>query len=145
MELGRPAHIAQAAGALLDRLEPELIAVEGANRAGGGAREQRQPATRAADAEPPERGAGARLLTQGFVGFTPNQYLTAYGFPRLIRQDLRGSGERIAVVETGGFQPSDITTFARCFQLPIPHLTVSRLALRTSCRRWVRRRSISRS
>ena len=30
MELGRPAHVAQAAGALLDRLEPELVAVEGA-------------------------------------------------------------------------------------------------------------------
>ena len=30
MELGRSAHVAQAAGALLDRLEPELVAVEGA-------------------------------------------------------------------------------------------------------------------
>jgi hypothetical protein len=30
MELGRPAHVAQTAGALLDRLEPELVAVEGA-------------------------------------------------------------------------------------------------------------------
>ncbi len=30
MELGRPAHVAQAAGALLDRLKPELVAVEGA-------------------------------------------------------------------------------------------------------------------
>jgi len=30
MELGRPAHVAQAAGALLDRLEPELVAVEAA-------------------------------------------------------------------------------------------------------------------
>ena len=28
MELGWPAHVAQAAGALLDRLEPELVAVE---------------------------------------------------------------------------------------------------------------------
>ncbi len=65
-----------------------------------------------------------RLLSQGFIGFTPNQYLTAYGFPRLIDQDLRGSGERIAVVETGGFQASDIATFARCFQLPRPHLRV---------------------
>ena len=30
MELGTPAHVAQAADALLDRLEPELVAVEGA-------------------------------------------------------------------------------------------------------------------
>jgi hypothetical protein len=32
MELGRPAHVAQAACALLDRLEPELVTVEGAAR-----------------------------------------------------------------------------------------------------------------
>jgi hypothetical protein len=30
MELGRPADVAQAAGALLDRLEPELVAIESA-------------------------------------------------------------------------------------------------------------------
>ncbi len=30
MELGRAAQVAQAAGALLDRLEPKLVAVEGA-------------------------------------------------------------------------------------------------------------------
>ena len=30
MELCRPAHVRQATGALLDRLEPELVAVEGA-------------------------------------------------------------------------------------------------------------------
>jgi hypothetical protein len=30
MELGRPADVAQAAAPLLDRLEPELVAVEGA-------------------------------------------------------------------------------------------------------------------
>ena len=28
MELGRPTHVPQAAGALLDRLEPELVAIE---------------------------------------------------------------------------------------------------------------------
>jgi hypothetical protein len=30
MKLGRSAHVAQAAGAFLDGLEPELVAVEGA-------------------------------------------------------------------------------------------------------------------
>ncbi len=66
----------------------------------------------------------AGRVAAGFAGFTPNQYLTAYGFPRLIRQDLRGTGERIAVVEFGGFRASDVATFARCFGLPAPHLRV---------------------
>ncbi len=65
-----------------------------------------------------------RLAELDLQGFTPNQYLTAYGFPRLIRQDLRGDGERIAVVEFGGFRSSDVATFARCFSLPMPHLKV---------------------
>ncbi len=56
------------------------------------------------------------------AGFTPNQYLTAYGYAGLYSTGLRGQGERVALIEIDGFKPSDIRSFASCFHLDIPRL-----------------------
>jgi kumamolisin len=53
-------------------------------------------------------------------GFTPNQYLTAYGFDPLHNAGLRGGGERLALIEIDGFRARDITTFDRCFGIHTP-------------------------
>jgi subtilase family serine protease len=55
-------------------------------------------------------------------GFTPNQYLTAYGFGPLLAAGVRGQGERVALIEIDGFRSSDIDTFAHCFGLDVPQL-----------------------
>jgi subtilase family serine protease len=55
-------------------------------------------------------------------GFTPNQYLTAYGYDPLHAAGLNGSGERVALIEIDGFQASDVKTFAQCFDLPTPQI-----------------------
>jgi kumamolisin len=53
-------------------------------------------------------------------GFTPNQYLTAYGLGQLQSGGLRGAGERVALIEVDGFRSSDIRTFGRCFGMGVP-------------------------
>jgi subtilase family serine protease len=55
-------------------------------------------------------------------GFTPNQYLTAYGYDPLHAAGLNGSGERVALIEIDGFQASDVQAFAKCFDLPTPQI-----------------------
>lgn len=55
-------------------------------------------------------------------GYTPNQYLTAFGHAALHKQGFEGQGKDIAVIETDGFRRSDIETFAKCFGLPSPNL-----------------------
>ena len=55
-------------------------------------------------------------------GFTPNQYLTAYGFGALQSQGLTGQGERVALIEIDGFKASDVRSFAACFDLPVPQI-----------------------
>ena len=72
---------------------------------------------------------GCRAGT-GTGGFTPNQYLTAYGFDALHAQGDEGQGERVAVVEISGFHHSDITTFASCFGLRVPPLVTHLVGLR---------------
>ncbi|MBN9624329.1 MAG: hypothetical protein J0H06_15515, partial [Actinobacteria bacterium] len=57
-------------------------------------------------------------------GYTPNQYLTAFGHATLHKQGFKGQGKDIAVIETDGFRRSDIETFAKCFGLPAPNLRV---------------------
>jgi kumamolisin len=52
-------------------------------------------------------------------GFTPNEYLTAYGYTAL-PAGTQGQGERVAVIEIDGFKQSDIQTFASCFGLGLP-------------------------
>lgn len=56
------------------------------------------------------------------LGFTPNQYLTAYGHAALHAKGLRGQGMRVAVVEIDGFNPSDVAAFATCFGLKQPKI-----------------------
>jgi subtilase family serine protease len=55
-------------------------------------------------------------------GFTPNQYMTAYGLSPLFSAGVRGQGERVALIEIDGFRNSDIGTFANCFGLDVPRL-----------------------
>ncbi|MGI8572462.1 MAG: S53 family peptidase [Solirubrobacteraceae bacterium] len=57
-------------------------------------------------------------------GFTPNQYLTAYNYGPLHQTGLGGQGERLAVIEIDRFNPSDIRTFARCFGLKVPPISI---------------------
>jgi hypothetical protein len=57
-------------------------------------------------------------------GFTPNQFVKAYGIDSLHAAGLSGRGMRIALIETDGFRRSDIHVFARCFGLPTPAMRV---------------------
>jgi kumamolisin len=56
------------------------------------------------------------------AGFTPDQYLTAYGFDPLHTSGVNGQGERVALIEIDGFKYSDLKAFAQCFRLDIPAL-----------------------
>lgn len=67
--------------------------------------------------------AGCRAA-QVTGGFTPNQYLDAYGYSPLRQAGLAGRGQRVALVEIDGFRYSDLRNFARCFRLRIPRLSV---------------------
>ena len=60
----------------------------------------------------------------GYLGFTPNQYRTAYGFDRLIKHAGTGKRPRIALVEFAQFSRSDVAEFTSCFRLPTPRLNV---------------------
>jgi kumamolisin len=52
--------------------------------------------------------------------FTPNQFLSAYGYDVLHKRGFEGQGQTVALVEEGGFKPSDIATFAKCFGFKPP-------------------------
>ena len=54
------------------------------------------------------------------AGFTPNQYLTAYGLQDLHAAGLEGQGVRVALIEIDGYKYSDLQTFAACFGLGVP-------------------------
>jgi subtilase family serine protease len=58
-------------------------------------------------------------------GFTPNQYLTAYGYDRLHAAGFSGQGQRVALIEVDGFKiinkhATDIDAFAKCFGITHP-------------------------
>jgi subtilase family serine protease len=57
-------------------------------------------------------------------GFTPNEYLGAYGHTALHEEGFKGQGKNIAVVEIDGVKRSDVNTFAECFGLPKPNLQI---------------------
>ncbi len=67
-------------------------------------------------------GAGEVGGDPATAGFTPNQYLAAYGFDQLHGAGFGGQGERVALIEIDGFNDSDIAAFAQCFGLHIPAL-----------------------
>ncbi len=85
-----------------------------------------QPSSRTRTGTPAGCGAGQRAGE--FAGdpttaaFTPNQYLTAYGFDPLHQAGLLGQNQRVALVEIDSVKPSDVRTFARCFGLRLPPL-----------------------
>jgi subtilase family serine protease len=58
----------------------------------------------------------------GIGGFTPNEYLDAYGYNALQAAGTDGQGERVALIEVDGFKKSDVTTFASCFGLHVPKI-----------------------
>lgn len=55
-------------------------------------------------------------------GFTPNEYLDAYGYNTLQSAGTLGQGERVALIEIDGYKASDIDTFATCFGLHVPKI-----------------------
>ncbi|MDQ6816704.1 MAG: S53 family peptidase, partial [Actinomycetota bacterium] len=57
-------------------------------------------------------------------GFTPNQYLTAYGYNPLHSAGLGGQGVRVALIEIDRFKRSDLATFVNCFGLHVPAISV---------------------
>jgi kumamolisin len=63
-------------------------------------------------------------------GFTPSQYLTAYGYDPLHAAGLYGQGERVALIEIDGFKGSDIRQFASCFGLHVPRINGFGVGLR---------------
>jgi kumamolisin len=65
------------------------------------------------------RGCGAGV---GSGGFTPNQYLTAYGLGALHAAGFEGQGLRVALIEIDGFKHSDVLKFAKCFRLKVPRI-----------------------
>jgi subtilase family serine protease len=67
----------------------------------------------------------------GIGGFTPNQYTTAYQYSALHSAGYYGQGQRIALIETDGFKSSDIASFASCFGLKVPPLTVFGVGTKT--------------
>lgn len=66
----------------------------------------------------------------GVLGWTPNQYLTAYGHTVLHRRGLTGKGQRVALVEIDGFEPGDIPAFARCFGYAVPPIRTIPVAMK---------------
>jgi kumamolisin len=62
-------------------------------------------------------------------GFTPNEYLDAYGHTALHEEGFKGQGKSIAVVEIDGVKRSDVEAFAKCFGLPKPNLHIRPVAI----------------
>jgi hypothetical protein len=65
-------------------------------------------------------------------GFTPNQYLTAYGYDALHQAGLEGQGERVALIEIDGFHLSDVKTFAACYGLTVPTINAYGVGIKTA-------------
>ena len=63
-------------------------------------------------------------------GFTPNQYLKAYGLSSLHSSGINGRGERVALIEIDGFKPGDVTRFDRCYKLAMPKVKLYGVGIR---------------
>jgi subtilase family serine protease len=75
-------------------------------------------------------GQAANVGIPGANGFTPNQYLTAYGHSTLHDRGLTGKGIRVGVLEIDGFNPNDIQTWAACFGLRVPPLNAHAVGMK---------------
>lgn len=65
------------------------------------------------------RSAGEVAGDPATAAFTPNQYLTAYGFNPLHKAGVLGQGQRVALIEFDAIKMPDLRRFARCFNLPL--------------------------
>jgi subtilase family serine protease len=64
-------------------------------------------------------GCAGALATDSY---TPNQYNTANDYDPLRAAGFDGQGERVALIEVQGFEPSDGGAFAQCFGLNLPQI-----------------------
>ncbi len=76
------------------------------------------------------RAAGIHVGRIPVPGYTPNEYLDAYGYDTLHARGFQGQGQRIAVMETDGFRRSDIETFGRCFGRRVPPTPITRVGIK---------------
>jgi subtilase family serine protease len=98
---------------------PSLDSSKNLARASGATSPPATSSTLARTGAPTGCAAGVAAGGQ-YPGFTPNQYLTAYGFNTLQAAGDDGQGERVALIEIDGFSPVDVQTFAQCFGLHLP-------------------------
>lgn len=63
------------------------------------------------------------------LGYTPNQYATAYGHAEMHSRGFRGEGMRVAVLEIDGFKRRDLDVFASCFGASVPQITKRRAGI----------------
>src|SRR5947209_8746771 len=56
-------------------------------------------------------------------GFTPQDITQAYDASSLLDQGVDGTGEKVALIELGGVQNSDISQFDARFGLPTPSVS----------------------
>ena len=54
-------------------------------------------------------------------GFTPNQWLTAYGIDKLHERGLTGKGIRVAILNSNPWHEKAISEFCDCFSIPKPN------------------------
>jgi subtilase family serine protease len=122
-------------------LDTQRLSTMGPVRASGSARRRssatrwRTAVARGASAAP-SSGYSARSGTAAGCapalagpGFTPNQYLDAYGYQPLQAAGLAGQGERVALIEIDGFRASDVQTFASCFGIAAPPIHAFRVRI----------------
>jgi subtilase family serine protease len=124
------------AGPSVARLRPGLRAgLTGALRSGGGPLAHAAQGSQPTSAYAPATGTPAGCAAGKALGaFTPNQYLTAYGYSALHAQGVLGQGERVALIEIDGFNDSDVNTFASCFGLHVPRINVFGVGIRHALR-----------
>jgi len=54
-------------------------------------------------------------------GFTPNQWLTAYGIDKLHAKGITGKGIRVAILNSNPWHAEAIKTYTECFSIPDPN------------------------
>ena len=56
-------------------------------------------------------------------GFTPDQFLGAYGIDRMHERGFTGQGKRIALIEIDGYKTADLQVYAECFGRKVPKIS----------------------